>query len=294
MEVITLKSKKIKNILAISGICAMLFFSVVAFPFILAASPENRELETLETETAFPAEEAIEQQGITEQIDESEQPDTPEPGIDINAISEEMALEIAKKLREQYGEEDFFWEGPDGTTRGFSREYIEAKYMASSDTAGSPSWLVLVRYRFWGEVHFDLRDAEYNTLEELIAAQQERTGDAYNWTIGQNNRGVNVAKGTYDDSTYFIVEINAFTGEYIHKFELKAGITCLDGISTWEELMPHVVNIWEIVPVEQPVEPTPAPGPASTDPEPTPEPTSMPYPAPTPEPYPVPAIAEIR
>jgi len=281
----------------------LLFISGVVFPFMLAATPENSEMETIEAPEEIPAEELglpdqSDESGDNEQTGEPEHIAAQEPDIDINAISKEMAIEIAVQA---YDIGLWEYECPTtGETRNTLSEVIEAKYMKNSEFEGSPAWFILIKNRFWGVQHTMLIDghidsdiySDFTSLEEYVAAMEELFGDHFSWTIGTNKKGDPVAKAAYDNASYYIIVIDAFLGVTTRFIELKEGITSFNEITSPAELSPYVNRVLDVVEVEMGDGSTGflylAPEPDAYPIIPTPEPTSMPqpYPAQDPDPYP--------
>jgi len=281
--------------LAAVGVCALLFISGVVFPFMLAATPENSELETIETEEVLPAEELNmpDESDIPrddEQYSEPEHLDAQEPDININAISKEMAIEIAV---EAYDIGLWEYECPTtGETRNTLSEVIEAIYMENSDSESSPSWLILIKNRFWGVQHTMFIDgriisdiySDLSSLEEYVIAMEELYGDHYSWTIGTNKKGDPVAMAAYDNATYYIIVVDAFHGVITRHIDLIQGVTSIEGISSPAELSPYIERALDVVEIVMGdgsegfiyLAPEPEPYPIILTPAPTPQPTSMP------------------
>jgi hypothetical protein len=258
-----MKNMDLKNKLVILGVCALLFFSGVAFPFMLAATPENRDLETIEADDVFPAEEQ-------EQPDASEQSFHPEPEpvaageseVNINAITKERALEIAK---ETFG--DFQNAYSSDGIRSRYIYYIDAKYMDSSSVENVSSWFVFIELQLRGEQFFALNE-NYTSLEELLDDMQAIHGDNDNWFIDTNNEGRTVVIRSYHYIDFIVVEINALTGELVSQGTIPTSKDDfnLDWFSSWDGLKVYLSDIVQINP-----DPPPIPGA---------------HPIPTPEPYP--------
>ena len=269
-----MKTKKVSSIIAVAGACALVVFSIAVFPFILAASPDNDEIITIETETYFPAEDTrqIEEDvpaGEAGQSDESDfsgeaglssghslavastEPDEfpslvmPEvmPGIneatpDINAISKEMAMNIARDMinprlmnywatTREHGEFMFSLDDPDDTI-----------YAESIAPTADPSWYVHICVHQMGAVYMSI--PANLTPEEYLEEMKNIYSDVYIGT--DNNSGETVLKDPYDITYYVAVEVNAFTGEYIG-FSLFKMSDSDFGVFNYDELKQNMVYI---------------------------------------------------
>jgi len=207
-------SKRHSRIIAAICIGALAVFSIFVFPFIIAASPGNMDIETIETEDVFPAEEPYpEPEPVAETAPEPMPEPEPEPEvvIDINAISEEQAIALAWELY-MFPDEDGV--NPAGERRGNTTVFIEAKYVESTDPASDPSWFLLFSYSYWQKMFVYI--PEGLTQEETLYREMEQ--DIFGlarFSIGTDNFGVPVIKWESSGSHYEMVELNALTGEWI-------------------------------------------------------------------------------
>ena len=221
-------SKKHSRIIAAICISALAVFSIFVFPFIIAASPDNMEIETIETEDVFPAEEPyhvpeIEAETViepeAETVPEPISELTPEPGpypeaevvIDVNAISEEQAIALAWELYMFPDEDDV---NPAGERRGHATKFIEAKYVESTDPASDPSWFLLFSYRYWG-VSFAYIPEGLTQEEALNREMEQDIFGLARFSMGTDNFGVPVIKWESSGSHYEMIELNALSGEWI-------------------------------------------------------------------------------
>ena len=206
-----MKNKKVIGIITAIGVCALLVFSVVVFPFILAASPENRELETIETNNAYPAEE-IENPDYTEQPTEPGQQDNETTTIDINAITEEMAIAIAL---EDIPVGDETVKSLAGATHTTSLELRGAKYIESIDHIDAPVWRVLFYAHDYGEslVYIEHQGGDDDLEHEFTY----RIGDfcCFSSSMGEDNSGLPAIITSYSYAVLYFIDINAFTGELV-------------------------------------------------------------------------------
>jgi len=242
-----LKNKKTKNIFAISGACVLLAFSVVAFPFILAASPGNRGITTITSEDVFPTETTM-QSSETELHDEAEQICESDTIPNINAISEELAIAIATEAVPNR-ECGAYW--INGEIRTFTHDFLEAKYMESTDQVDDPTWYVLFLQHCKG-VLFEYIPVGYNTPEEYLSSQLNA---GYDVSLGTDRNGVTVGYVPFDYINYIVVEVNALTGKFTRAGTIITDVTSLDGFSCWDDLKQNM-TYEEVVPL---------PGPASED-----------------------------
>ena len=247
-----MKTKKASGMIAMVGVCILLAFSVGVFPFIIAASPDNREITEIEQETVFPTEDdeqnveigliiEPEKSNETEQSDEAEGLDEQETIPNINAISKEMAIEIAM---EAVGYPGGTYYRTSGESVTITREFIEAKYMESADPADDPSWYVLFSSSSLG-TSFEYIPPEL-TPEEYMAARAGGPGDAFTsydgfLAIGTDNNGFPVIITHYGRTGYIVAEGDALTGEYIGYGTTLDEIVSLDGFSNGNELKQNMI-----------------------------------------------------
>jgi len=206
-----LKNKKAISLIAIYGACLMFVFSVLIFPFILAATPKNQEIETIEIETAHPAEESA-------NPDDSRYMESLQREIvnwritpDINAISKETAISIVLEKLSLGGET---YESAIGETRMTSLELRGASYIERVDHIDAPIWRVLFYERSHGETFVyiyvvpDLEDAQSieSRLGEFCCSEE---------FIGEDNRGFPVIISSYSYENLYFIDVNAFNGEII-------------------------------------------------------------------------------
>jgi len=238
-----LKTRSVKSILAVTGACVLVVFSVAVFPFILAATPENREITTIESESFFPTEETertseLGTHGETVQLSETE------TIPNINAITEEQAIAIASEsLVPKVGT----YNSVSGTDITISRDFLEAKYMESPDPLVDPSWYVLFATHSSGTTVSNIPEGitpeEY--LQKILDDPLLSEGSAP--MIGTDRNGNPVIIDHHDRTGFTVAQVNALTGEYIcygstlaDNFSLDF-FTCADDIKqvlvypgTWE------------------------------------------------------------
>jgi len=232
-----MKNKKLIYILAAIGACTLLAFSIFIFPMIIAATPENRELETLETEDPYPQEELSQLEerepekqyidGITEQQFEAiikhvheefirQQNPNPAEGIDINAITKEMAIEIVEGFYPNEATETFTDIGPMGDARKVSLRPLDARYISAPDSTAAPVWQVFLHERTQGTMHYYIPDG--HTAESyLVEFQNHRAtqlhGCCYSDSIYRRNTGSTVIKSESSIESIILIELDAFTGK---------------------------------------------------------------------------------
>ena len=287
-------SKKQSTIIVAICVCALVAFSVFVFPFILAASPGTMEIETIEPEDAFPAEDpepvpanAGAAPGLEDEFYSGNEPEPvpaeePNPAIDINAISKEQAIAIAIAYYDDMNPDTFV--NDRGETRSCSSAFVDIKYIENTDPVSAPSWFALFSYRTWGVTHDPI--PEKYTPEEYLEIAKECYKMAINespnfasytsFSLGKNSFGETVVIRSYDISGFDLVEIDARTGEYvgygikkydelIDLYKLVNGVEIKEFMDSW----------WTLI-MESPVEHDPL------APEPTPEPSPRPQSVPAP------------
>jgi len=268
--------KKINHSTIIAAICfcVLLVFSVIVFPFILAASPENREIETIEPEDFMPVEESA-QTDENAHFDENMQLEELFPELhQSQAISKEQAIEIAMKSHHPVHGPPAYYPPvhEDSCNRGC--EAVDVIYVESSNPQNAPSWYVLILERTWGESFIEVPDgyspeewleiiAEHTITYQDHATDQTMPLDCFHnspgndngysypvcshLSIGVNDDGTPVVVKTYHDIYYMVSVINAFTGEWIcERFILMFG-TSFSDFSNIDELKEHIID-WELLP----------------------------------------------
>ena len=295
-----MNSKKQSTIFVAICVCALVVLSVFVFPFILAATPGTMEIETIEPEDTFPAEEpgSVSADGSEPESDyvfypgpenEPAPADGPDPAIDINAISREQAIAIAIAYYDDMNPETFVndW----GETRTSSCEFADIKYMESTDPASAPSWFAFFSYRTWGETHDPIPE-KYTPEEYLVIAKEiyntsiiesPNYASITSFSLGTNSFGKTVVLRSYDIYSYSVVEINALTGEYVGYGIKYDELSDFDRFISDAEFREFMDNWW-VLTIESPVEHDPL------APEPTPQPEFMPTPEPTSAPAPHPNL----
>ena len=206
-----MKTRKAKSIIVVTGACALVIFSVAVFPFILAASPVNRGITTIESESLFPAEET-EQTSEIETLGEVERFIETETIPNINAITKEQAIAIASEsLVPKIG--TYF--SISGTDITISRDFLEAKYMECPDPLVDPSWYVLFATHSSGTTVSNI--PEGITPEEYLQKilDDPLLSEGSDPMIGTDSNGNPVVIDRHDRTGYVVAEVNALTGEYI-------------------------------------------------------------------------------
>jgi len=300
-----LKRKKTISIIIAAGAGVLLIISVFVFPFLLAATPDNMEVETIESENVYPTDE-------NEQYDETDEYDELDEMMsititeterllrehanilaDINAISEERAIEIVNRII--YPGEGTS-ESPKGETRSNKYELLGARYVEAADPMDDPVWQVFLLAQSSGVSFYypeDGRSASELLVEvRVVAISFQECCEKF--SLGRDLDGEMAVFMHFDTVTLIVMELNAFTGDLIGqgwidicehndpggRFQNAAGLDW-DTIMEYMELMDYSVLTPEPPPV--PVVPSPQPGPESTQ-----DPPPIPGPVPTPEPSPRP------
>jgi len=268
-----LKGKKAIGIITAVGASLLLMFSVFVFPFILAASPDNRELETIEMKTVFPADEVsqsedsdiveqplerVEQQGEADQSDD-------EVVIDINAISKEMAIEIVTNEIET---RQFIDADPNGV-RSSTFELRSARYIEAVDYIDAPIWQVLFYSRTEGDNLLGITEG-YTPEEFLLMAFNSTVECCESYTIDAFDNGMPALRRVYSHENLFVVEVNAFTGElirmgdvYLCDHSTRFDTFSYDDLADWN-MVNELARYYFLTPEPGTPVPTPEPRPIST------------------------------
>jgi len=163
--------------------CAALAFNTFIFPSVLAAVPEKSEIKTVTAESVSSQTET--QQSVKNLGSEP----------DANAISEKEAIDKALEIASKYDGTDHMGSKPEFKTTPYAVKYVNA-----TSPANGPVWVVLFS-------SFE-EDVEHVVPEDY--ADNAKTRGA---TIDEQGRTILKAG---DITTYFAVDINALTGEYIN------------------------------------------------------------------------------
>jgi len=253
--------------LAAIGACTLLAFSVFLFPLIIAATPENRGLETIETEDPYPQEElgqpdehepdmqdtdSITQQeidDINKNVHEEfmrQQNSNSAEEIDINAITKEMALEIVEGLYSIEAIEIYPGKYINSDPAGdvvhiVSRRPLGARYVSAPDSTVAPVWQVFIHEQLQGTIHY--RIPEGHTAESYLAEFQNYRasqfyGCCYTYSIFTRSTGTTVIQSESSIETITMIELDAFTGK-----ELGSG---------WFTFCKHNTNYSQFVESEDP------------------------------------------
>jgi len=174
--------------------------------------------------------------------------------IDINAITKEQAVLIAANGVSPYAgftnAHGNISAGPGsggGTNRIVTTTIHGAQYKNSVDPFDDPVWFMLISEQNKGE-RYELIPDEY-TAEEYLMVLNDEGNDGW---IGVNNEGVTVVVLPYDLTFYYIVEINAITGEYtgwstshlsVLSFEDSMDDILWQEITAWETLDGYTVAL---------------------------------------------------
>ena len=130
-----MRKLKFTNPIATITLIILIIFSIVIFPFILAATPGNREIETVETEIGLTADKPL----------GSVNPDGTTYIPDINAISKETAIEIVVNTHEILSDNNGYTEIilDDYSTYLYSMELRSVRYIEATDYIDAPTWQLL-------------------------------------------------------------------------------------------------------------------------------------------------------
>jgi len=254
-----MNSKKHSWIIATICIIALAAISIFVFPFILAASPGNMEIEVIEPEEVFPGVEPDPVLGDETEAgsdpshapeDENEPQTYPDPtpgpdidDIDTNAISMERAIELAWEL---FTFPDADESTPAGERRGYRTIFIEARYIEKDDPSSDPSWFLLFAYGFWSTSFSYV--PEGSTLEETL--ERNAIADIFdyaNFSTATDNFGVPVVIWESAGNHYEMVELNAITGEWIGSGMNKPVYhRSPDEFTTWDNIKQGMDFWWTI------------------------------------------------
>ena len=221
-----MKRKNIINIIIAAGAGVLLVISIFVFPFLLAATSDNLEIEPIESENAYPTDE-IEQYDETDDLDDLDEmmsitvSETERMLIqmganleDINAISESEAIRIVRRIIYPGDETN---ESPVGETRSTKYELLGARYVEAADLIGDPVWQVFLIEQSWG-VSFHYPEDE-RTASELLAEVRANTTGLDNccneFSLGRDLNGEMAVFMHYDTLTFIVFELNAFSGDLI-------------------------------------------------------------------------------
>lgn len=296
-----MKNKKFANIITIAGACALVIFSVFVFPFIIAASPDNQGIETIETEAAYPPDET-EQPGEDGQPGEGGQPgedgDGQQPGgenqpdnggvtIDINAISKETAIALALDATPHEGVD---YVDPTGDTRSFSIELRGARYVESADPLDAPIWQVLFYVRDSGKMFHEIHE-NFTPDEYLHYLYGDMIHDCcFVASVGSFDNGTPAIVYTHNQESLFVIEVNALTGDlvgqgivYLCDHISRFDTFSYDDITDWS--MANDFSFYWVLVREDGKIPMPESRPIPA-PQPIPEPGTTPLPTPQPSPQP--------
>jgi len=231
-----MKKNKLIYFLAAIGTCTLLAFSIFIFPLIIAATPENRGHETLETEDPYPHEELgqLEERELEKiHLDEKEQSsdsgeqesitqqDTdPVEVIDINAITKEMAIEIVEGLYPKNEIEirpgEYINIDPAGDVHILSWRPLGARYVSAPDFTAAPIWQIFIHEQLRGTIHYRIPDG--HTAESYLAEfQNYRASQLHGCcsvdSIITRSTGSTVIQSESSIETITMVELDAFTGK---------------------------------------------------------------------------------
>ena len=209
-----MKTPKFTNPIAAISIIVLIFLSIIVFPLMLAATPENLELETIEPENTLPVEnpDQNDEFGITDGQD-----DANDTIPDINAISKETAIAIVEDFYTALGETDYVC--PSGNFGSVTQELRGARYIEASDHLSVPVWQVLYYWHKQGQSLLSVSDN--STPEEELAMILSTRGarincDCYSWSIGSYaDTGMSAIIQKRDYKILVVVEVDALTGDII-------------------------------------------------------------------------------
>lgn len=174
------KNRK-REFTAIIGALAVLTFSFVVMPSVLAAAPETSDVQTVTGNTA-----AL-----------NDNSSAAVRAKDYNAISEEQAVTNAMAALESLGFD----------TEDFKDQPTELLYIAETVPACDPVWAIIFRDDQDGYAYVFGDDMNDATREKLAAIGEVESCTDENGTPG--------IRAHYSYTRYTLVEINALSGEYV-------------------------------------------------------------------------------
>lgn len=174
--------KRLENWGLIITSLVVVAFSFTVMPAVLATAPNGSQIQTVGGNTA----------PFDEQASHTEV-QTP----DINAISEQQALEHAKMALADNGFD----------LEDFRKQPVETLYLSEIAPAGEPVWAVIFRDDQSGYAYLFGDEITDETKEKLAAV-----GELEECTDENNTPGL---RAYYNYTRYTLVEINARTGAYI-------------------------------------------------------------------------------
>ena len=175
------KNRK-REFTAIIGAFAVLTFSLVVMPSVLAAAPETSDVQTVTGNTV-----ALNDNSSAAAVQAKE----------YNAISEEQAIINAMAALESLGFD----------TEDFKNQPTEPLYIAETVPAGDPVWAIIFRDDQDGYAYVFGDDMNDETREKLAAIGEVESCTDENGTPG--------IRAHYSYTRYTLVEINALSGEYV-------------------------------------------------------------------------------
>jgi len=204
--VFIMNNKNNTRIIAIICFGTIAIFSILVFPFILAASPGNLDIRLIEMEdflsTGNPA--PVVNNG-------SENVTEPEPFNTNNLITKEQAIELAwKTFPYRTGVETT----PEGGIYAYHTEFIDARCIENTDPESDPSWFLLFLSGF-RQVSYLLIPEGYTQDEYLSKIAGEDFLALVNLTAETDDSGNLMVNWEFYGSQYEMIELNAVTGEQI-------------------------------------------------------------------------------
>lgn len=190
---------------------AVLTFSFMIMPSVLASAAAASDIQTVTVDTAA--------------LNESKLPNHSQT-MDINAISEEQAITYAMDALYSLGYD----------TQDFKDQPVETKYLTENAPAGDPIWAVIFRDDQDGYA-CAFGDDVNDEVREKIAA----IGEVEECT---DENGVPGIRAHYSYTRYTLVEINALSGKYVRHWEsiVDLGKSLNIGETYWA---PTTQEAWE-------------------------------------------------
>ncbi|MCL2627930.1 MAG: hypothetical protein FWD44_04435 [Oscillospiraceae bacterium] len=205
-----MENPKFKNPLAAISLIILVIFSIIVFPFLLAATPENRKIETIEPETTLTADKPL----------GSVNPDGTTFLPDINAIPKETVIERFEELFIHNGGTTYY-ENSDDAQRVLTQEFRSARYVTAADYMDFPRWQIL--YYESGNGRLLFRIPEHISAEAYLKSWEHDIVDkCCNYVeLGSFVDGSPALVVTYKNEYIGVVDFNAYTGELTHTYVIE-------------------------------------------------------------------------
>jgi len=211
----------------------IIVISIIIIPLIMSASQENDNTETSGVEEVEIEAEEVEIKDEKEQFYETKEVDEQEIAINPNSITREQAIAV---VTERFHDDCDV--NPNGDIKNTLFKILDAKYMESDGSTNTPTWYILQMMEYWGVYKQEISDGRSpeETLEFYVtdpvyieANNPANQPDYMHSSIGTDNYGNTVIETSFHMTSYYVSEVNAYTGEWLRVSTIDTGITSLDG-----------------------------------------------------------------